>query len=367
MQGKLPEAIAAFREVLAIGRQLNNVWVMSTGYADLGMVLRLSGRLKDAEAIYRESLEILHQAGAGGLGYIGRSKSFLANLLCERNQLDEAWQLTNESIEHSQLWNNPNHLAHAYWTQARILYGKGDTTAAEDALRKATVVAAQPAVVPNLRAVIETFRVRLALAQGRVSEANRWAEEHAISQKTPALNIEVLDLQALTHARVWIAQEKFSAAWKLLERLETDARAAGRINTLIETLTLKALAAPKRATALDILKSALELGIPEGYRRTFLDEGDRLRQLLEGLRGRSTLIEPLIGAITGKPRIEILLTARELDILRGMAEGLSNKEIGQKLFVSAGTVKAHSAAIYRKLEVANRTEAIARAKDLGLL
>jgi ATP/maltotriose-dependent transcriptional regulator MalT len=50
-----------------------------------------------------------------------------------------------------------------------------------------------------------------------------------------------------------------------------------------------------------------------------------------------------------------------------MAEGLSNKQIGQRLFISAGTVKAHSAAIYRKLDVANRTEAIARAKDTGLL
>jgi LuxR family maltose regulon positive regulatory protein len=367
MRGQLSEAIAAFREVLSIGRQLNNIWVMSTGYADLGMVLRISGRLKEAEAIYRESLDMLHQAGAGGSGYIGRSKSFLANLLCELNQLDEAWQLTSESIDHGQLWNNPNHLGHAYWTQARILYGKGDIGAAEEALHKAAKITMQPAVVPNLRTVVETFGVRLALTQGRVSEAQRWAEEHPISQKTPEQNIEVFDLQILAHARIWIAQEKFSAAWKLLEKLETEARAGGRANTLIEALTLKALAAPKRATALKVLESALELGVPEGYRRTFLDEGNRLQQLLESLRGRSALVKPLIGAIIGKPKIETILTARELDILRGMAEGLSNKEIGQKLFVSAGTVKAHSAAIYRKLEVANRTEAIARAKDLGLL
>lgn len=367
MQGKFRDAIAAFREVVAIGRQLNNVWVMSTGYADLGMVLRLLGRLKEAEATYRESLEMLHQAGAGGLGYIGRSKSFLANLLCERNQLDEAWQLTNESIEHSELWNNPNHRGHAYWTQARILHGKGDTAAAEEALKKAAKITMQPAIVPNLRAVVETFGVRLALAQGRVSEAQRWAEEHPISQKTPPQNIEVFDLQILAHARILIAQEKLSAAWKLLEKLEKDARTTGRTNTLIETLTLKTLAAPKRSTALEVLESAIELGIPEGYRRTFLDEGDRLQQLLESLRGRPNLVEPLLGAIPGKSKVETILTSREFDILRGMAEGLSNKEIGQKLFVSAGTVKAHSAAIYRKLEVANRTGAIARAKDLGLL
>jgi ATP/maltotriose-dependent transcriptional regulator MalT len=62
---------------------------------------------------------------------------------------------------------------------------------------------------------------------------------------------------------------------------------------------------------------------------------------------------------------ELVLTRRELDILRWMSAGLSNAEIGNKLFISAGTVKAHSAAIYRKLDVANRAEAISKAKDLG--
>jgi len=136
---------------------------------------------------------------------------------------------------------------------------------------------------------------------------------------------------------------------------------------LIEILTLKALASTSRTSALTSLESALSLGIPEGYRRIFLDEGPKLKPLLNSLRGRTKLVEPLIGVDEAKQKADGPLTARELDILRGMAEGLSNKEIGQKLFISAGTVKAHSAAIYRKLEVLNRTGAIARAKDLGLV
>ena len=192
-------------------------------------------------------------------------------------------------------------------------------------------------------------------------------EAHSLSEETSQRNTESFELQVLAHARVLISQGNLSAAWKLLERLETNARAEGRNNTLIETLMLKALAAPRHATALEVLESALKLGIPEGYRRTFLDEGDRLRTLLEDLRGRSALVEPLIGAAEKKSKAESPLTAREMDIMRGMAEGLSNKQIGQRLFISAGTVKAHSAAIYRKLDVANRTEAIARAKDTGLL
>ena len=74
--------------------------------------------------------------------------------------------------------------------------------------------------------------------------------------------------------------------------------------------------------------------------------------------------------LTGQPWIEPLvepLTERELAVLGGLVEGLSNPQIGQRLYISVGTVKAHTAAIFRKLDVANRTEAVARAKDLKLL
>lgn len=367
MRGQLDKALTAFREMMSIGREINNIWTISTAFADLGMVLRLSGKLQEAEGMYRQGLDLMYQTGGRGLGFVGRLESFLANVLYEQDRLEEARQVVVDSIVHNQLWNNPNHLAHAYCTEARILLGQGDAIAAENALKRAEDFAAHPAVVPNLRALVETLRVRFWLAAGRLAEAKRWAEAHPLLEKTPKPNIEVSDLQVLTHVRILIAEGNLSAARKLLAELETSARVAGRNNTLIEALTLKALGTPGRAAALEVLESALTLGVPAGYRRTFLDEGDRLVQLLEGLRGRSALVEPLIGVAAAKTQMESPLTTREIDILRAMAEGLSNKEIGQRLFISTGTVKAHSAAIYRKLDVANRTGAIARAKDLGLL
>ncbi|MGE5463797.1 MAG: hypothetical protein ACM3PS_10600, partial [Syntrophothermus sp.] len=84
MQGELARAVAAFREVLSIGRQIDNLWTMSTGFADLGMALRLSGRLNEAETVFRDGLDIMRQAGASGLGFIGRLQSFLASILYEQ-------------------------------------------------------------------------------------------------------------------------------------------------------------------------------------------------------------------------------------------------------------------------------------------
>jgi LuxR family maltose regulon positive regulatory protein len=366
MQGKIDKSISAFREVLQIGKQINNLWTLSTSYADLGMVLRLSGKLREAEATYREGLQIMQQSDAGGLGFVGRLESFLANTLYEKNELDEAIQLVNASIAHNEMWSNPNHVAHAYWTQSRILFGM-NSDSVEESLDKAETAASHPTVVPTLRTGVDALRVRFWLRKGRLNDATQWMESHPLNRDASQQNMEAFEMLVLTHVRILLAQENIPAVRKLLEELETPARDETRNNTLIEILTLKSLASTSRASALTSLESALSLGIPQGYRRIFLDEGSKLKPLLESLQGRTKLVEPLIGADEAKQKASGPLTARERDILRGIAEGLSNKEIGQKLFISAGTVKAHSAAIYRKLDVANRTGAIARAKDLGLV
>jgi ATP/maltotriose-dependent transcriptional regulator MalT len=73
-----------------------------------------------------------------------------------------------------------------------------------------------------------------------------------------------------------------------------------------------------------------------------------------------------LNGIDDWPKRIRFLTRREIEILWLRADGLSNQEIGRQLYISTGTVKAHSAAIYRKLDTANRAEAIARARTLGL-
>ena len=143
---------------------------------------------------------------------------------------------------------------------------------------------------------------------------------------------------------------------------------------------------------MEALQSAVALGEPEGFGRVFLDLGEPMRLLLRDLARsplfknaparRKSYVERLLGAFPlpdpragaqpsaappGLAQIVEPLTGRELEILRALAEGLTNPQIGARLYVSTGTVKAHTAAIFRKLAVANRAEAVARAKDLKLL
>ena len=134
------------------------------------------------------------------------------------------------------------------------------------------------------------------------------------------------------------------------------------------------------------LKKCLTLAEPEGYVRVFLDEGQPMQMLLAQwlahlgpgpLRDYAVRLlsafdaEPQPPASQEKvpPTGELVqqLSQRELEVLHLMSLGKTNQEIAQQLIVSPGTVKAHTASIYRKLDVVNRTEAVARARDLGIL
>jgi LuxR family maltose regulon positive regulatory protein len=196
----------------------------------------------------------------------------------------------------------------------------------------------------------------------------------------------------LARSRVLLAQGKPDQALDLLIRLGEAAQEGDRVGSLIEILAIQALAWWSRndlPRAITALEKGLLLAQPEGYVRLFVDEGAPMAELLQKLgaqirlqasrSGGRTLeyIDQLLSALGSgelvappaggpQPFIEPL-SDRELEVLRLLAEGLSNREITQRLTVAIGTVKAHVHNIYGKLGVENRIQAIARARELGLL
>jgi NarL family two-component system response regulator LiaR len=78
---------------------------------------------------------------------------------------------------------------------------------------------------------------------------------------------------------------------------------------------------------------------------------------------------PVVGPFTrNEAKVEELgITPREMEILEAMAAGFSNKEIGERLFVSENTVKTHAARLFMKLSASRRTQAVQRAKEAGLI
>jgi LuxR family maltose regulon positive regulatory protein len=248
--------------------------------------------------------------------------------------------------------------------------------------------------------------VKLWLARGDLEAATRWAvsrEESSSSDDPYAFENE---LAHITQARVFVALDRSNDAIALLSPLKETALSAGRMGRVIEILLLEALAlrdTDESEQALRALTKCLTLAEPEGYVRVFLDEGQPVQMLLAQwlahasagplrdyavhllshfdaelhmvtamLEQASPAGEPAASHVMSpvEPSEQALvepLSPRELDVLHLIALGRTNKEIAQQLIVAPGTVKAHTSNIYRKLDVANRTEAVARARQLGIL
>jgi LuxR family maltose regulon positive regulatory protein len=311
------------------------------------------------------------------------------------------WQKAEELGQRTTLadWPHRWHVA-----QAHVKQDEGDFDAALDLLDEAQRVYVKNPV-PDLRP-IEALKAQVYLKQGRVAKAQAWARARGLS---PADAIDYLrEFEHLTLARVLMAEGSHRPAVELLERLRVAAEAQDRSGSMVEILIAQALAhgaqgdTPAAYTALD---RALTLAEPEGYVRVFVNEGEAMRLLIldfgfwiekQGRRESSAIIEythKLLAAfkqpaavpqsatlaphITASgssagvqiPKSEMVepLSPRELEVLRLIEQGLSNQEIADRLFLALSTVKGYTRTIFDKLQVQRRTEAVARARELGLL
>jgi LuxR family maltose regulon positive regulatory protein len=220
--------------------------------------------------------------------------------------------------------------------------------------------------------------------------ADHWVasrEEHSRSDDRFRFENE---LSHITQARVYLAQNKPRASIDLLAHVEAAARSAGRMGHVIEILPLRALALHQIGDpeqALLVLTECLNLAEPEGYVRIFVDAGRPMRILLVqwlAHAGAGSLRDYAIRLLshfdaepdevpashdTASPAGDLVepLSPREIEVLHLIALGRTNREIAEQLIIALGTVKAHTSSIYRKLDVANRTEAVARARQIGVL
>jgi LuxR family maltose regulon positive regulatory protein len=214
-----------------------------------------------------------------------------------------------------------------------------------DALEEDWRVASRLGVTSLLNPV-PALRARLLLAQGDLAAAVRWTQERGLGEDDEVSYPR--EPEYLVLARVLLAQDVPDRALALLDRLHALAAAQGRTGSVIEIQALRAVAlaaAGDQAGAATTLAGTLGLASPEGYVRVFADEGAPMHTL--------GLVETL--------------SERELEVLRLLAEGKPNREIADELYVAVDTVKKHVTHIFEKLGAANRTQATARARELGLL
>jgi len=381
----LTEALAELR---AAGQFFAGFLAMRVCY-DLGEVQRAQGNLDAALATYREALE---EAGESSQTAItGPAHVGLAQVLYERDELTAALDHATQGVTLCQQLTFTQSLATGLAVLARIRQARGDAAAALEAMGEAGQVELSPQVVALFNPV-PSQRARLLLAQGDVTGASQWAKAAGLSSEDePDYPREP---GYLLLARVLLAQDRPGPALTLLQRLLATAASQGRIGNVIEIQALRALALAARgdpAGALGALAEAVTLACPQGYVRVFADEGAAMRALLTRLsaaqkdqRAPARGVDPdylagllracgQAGAAPPSRRAAALsgmaepLTDREVEVLLLLAAGRSNQRIAHELVVALDTVKKHVTHVLAKLGAANRTEAVARARQLGLI
>ena len=394
----------------------------------LGCASWAGGDLNAAEAMVSESAS--HMWTAGNIPFAISFTSYLAEIVVAQGRLLEAIRVYEDALqrttaqekaeptetvvlhlglselhhERGDLKAAMQHLArseelgeqvafpawHRHWSQAwaRMKQAQGDRDGALERLEAGERLLYRH-VVPEV-CPVAALKARVWIAQGKLDEARAWARERGLSPHDELSYL--LEFEHITLARLLIAQHKtdeidgfIQAASGLLEHLLKAAEAGERAGSAIEILILRALAHEARgdiSAALRVLERALTLAEPEGYVHIFVDEGPTMAELLSEAAARKmtpNYVARLLAAFqTGKPggseapsslSADLLepLSERELEVLHLVAQGLSNREIGKRLFRALDTVKGHNRNIFGKLGVRNRTEAVIRARELGLL
>lgn len=350
----------------------NQMYVIASAFVVADMQVTL-GHLGEAENILHQMIQRAAAYGQDAINVTAHHHLGLAMLAHERGDdaaVAQRLQLVAELGQRSTLidWAYRWGLA-----QARLKESAG---AWDEALQ--FLDEAQRGYVKNpipMLQPVEARKARIYLKQGRLDMAQAWARERRLSVRDEVSYLGEYEL--LTLARIHLAERSFEGVHPLLERLLALAESQKRTGSVMEILITQSLlyhAQDDQPNALTVLKRALTLAEPQGYLRTFIDEGEPMRALLEKyLNNRdSSYAQRLLSSFPqskiANPKSKIVdpLSDRELEVLKLLRTELSGPEIAERLIVSLNTLRTHTKNIFNKLGVNNRRSAVRRAEELDL-
>ena len=374
------------RQAVALGRQSDTAYsVYGAVYVQTLLTLR-RGRLWETAVYCRQALASMTESERQ-LPMAGILPISMGIILVEWNKLPEAEMALRQGLTLT---------ASGGFKEVQI---KG-----EYALARLRLARNQPNVLPNLVTIADPFNSNLSAYAAALQTqfhliaaektggphhlytAVRWAETQTFQVEEDVPDADWRILAHLVHARVNLAQHRAGQAVDLHLALHTVQQQMPFVKErgwhhiwlealLVEALLLHVLGMEKKALA--SLTQAFVMAEPEGYQRIFLDEGQPMAQLLyRALEANIAheYVSDLLAAFaaeasppTAQSELFEPLTAREVEVLHLIADGCTNREIGQQLSISLGTVKRHTANINGKLNAHNRTQAVVYARSLGIL
>ena len=372
--------------------------------------------LAEAEKTYSETIRLCEQAGDRVTAWIAACAR--VQVASESGDLGRAFTLNRQLLD--ALWKGSPSLVHGWAriNQATLLYQVNDLEAARREVDLTLELVRQSGGIPDVSMRLYALLTKLEWVDGKESLARKAAEDFiALAKHSGAANAmdwahavraELAYKQAdwpafdawarayqppqqplffpyrlatRMYARHLIRQKDWDKSRHLLDEQTRLAKEAGHIEFEMELDLARAILekeAGRASESMQALQRALTIGAAGGYLRVFIDEGDAVKTLLSQAQKqtkdetlRAYIAKLLLAfnapAALGPSALIEPLTGREIEVLRLVADGMSNPEIASKLFLSVGTVKTHVKHIYGKLAVDDRVKAASRARELGII
>lgn len=358
-------------EAYECNRRFNNIIGTMSALLGRGIIAQLRGRLRQAVNFYQEAIAITELNTVAA-----QAHTALGMCYYEWNDLEAALAEQERAIELYRMLGIPVSEA-PYLYMSFIQLSKGDIEGAAKALAEADRILAERQATLFDRAQVAAYHAALADAQDDIASRDRWLETFAEAAKLLPINVPQTVIYHLFR-RGTPALEKLK---KLFHRRFSR---GGLQLGLTAMQVFHAVDASSPEQALPFLAEALAAGRPEGFVRVFVNMGMGLVPVLR--QAIAAGIEPEYagklldiieeeerwrrirkGEIPTSPPAAGLLSEREIDVLRLIAEELTNQQIADRLFISLHTAKTHVRHILDKLDVRGRVRAVKRARELGLL
>jgi len=390
-QGDMKASLQARSQALKACEEAGDPYYIIMANLKLSTTFREMGDLERTISICRDQIKTGEEMGLRTNSSIGYLTTLLGEVLAEKDELDSAIKLARKGVEITKQGSNIMILGFSYLNLLRVLCSIDDLTGAEDVVETVKILNSQTKVPAWLPGQVGIWQAKIWLKQGNINAASAWAMEQGLIDPEGIHIPNEYSYHSLfvyiISARILMAMGRFDDAIKLLKHLAKSANENVRISSLMEILILQSLAHESvgdSQQARTLMIEALNLAEPRGFFRIFIDERQPVARLLyETLEigYASDYIQKLLSAFpvkesyqdhsevahAGQPDLIEPLSDREIEVLEMVAKGLTNKVIAERLYLSIHTIKTHTRNIYGKLGVNNRTQAVNKARSLGVL
>ena len=391
-RGDPASAERSYAEAVVASKRLGDQRTAVVALFNQGALLHSRGELRRAAAQYEEVIRYARSAGVAKMPQSAYAQLLLGDLWLEWNDLPKSAQLLEEARARLAQDGLMRMLTVAYVYLARLAWARQQRETAQHLLELAFQLVERHALPLRYAGPVWAFQARLWLAIGNLPAASGWAATCGLTADDATFAL-IHEERYVALAYVLHRQGQSADAARLIGRYRAQMAQEGRDNSVIVLAPLHAVlldATGDRVQALKTLTSVLPQAATEGYVRAFLEVGASLTPLLTILCNRrqaptvATLLRRLLDALAlpahnGAPATAMAhhhthldaplepLSERELEVLRAVAAGLSDRQVAEQLYLAVGTVKKHLNNLYGKLGVNSRTAALAQARAFHLL